>query len=133
MEQSWHIRYKLKLRLSGITMNTGVWTQLNACIFTLWLTKCLTSCMVRPVNFSPQTEQFTLLFSSVSMAFWHMGQNTSLLSLSAYIVKYSISSCKIFSYSRNIHCSVTIVFFLSNFYYIANKLTIMDYKLFVRI
>lgn len=130
VEQSWHIRYKLKLQLSGITMNTGVWTQLNAWIFTLWLIKCLTSCMVRPVNFSPQTEQFTQLFSSASMAFWHMGQNTSLFSLSAYIAKYSISSCKIFSYSRNIHCSTTIFFFCQ---IIANKITwqFMNYKLFV--
>lgn len=105
VEQSWHIRYKLRLLLSGIIVNSGTLTQLNAWIFTLSLIKRLTSCMVRPVNFSSQTGQLTQLLSSASIAFWHMGQNTSLFSLSAYIAKCSISSCKIFSYSWIIHCS----------------------------
>jgi len=66
--------------------------------------------MVRPVNFRPQTGQPTHLFSSANMAFWHIGQNTSLFSLSAYIAKCSISSCNIFSYSWIIHCSVQHLF-----------------------
>jgi hypothetical protein len=95
------------LRLpSGIIVNTGESLQLNAWTFTLSLIRYPTSSSLRLFNSSLQNLQHTELFSSINKVFWHRGQNTSLLS--TYVDKHSTSSCKIFSYSCSIHCSILI-------------------------